>query len=86
MPHGSDCLSFFLPMPTCSHISGKDVKNGTLVSLLIAAEVKCVRLCFTLILAQASCVDSVPLSSFTSMEPRYCGKDTNECSGEDIEA
>lgn len=28
--------------------------------------------CFTLILAQASCVDSVPLSSFTNMEPRYC--------------
>lgn len=42
-------------------------------------EVKCVRLCFTLILAQASCVDSVPLSSFTSMEPRYCGKDTDIC-------
>lgn len=42
------------------------------------AEVKCVRMCFTLILAQASCVDSVPLSSFTSMEPRYCRKDTNK--------
>lgn len=31
----------------------------------------CARPCLTLILAHASCVDSVPLSSFTSMEPRY---------------
>lgn len=36
-----------------------------------------VRLSFTLILAQASCVDSVPLSSFTNIEPKYCWKHTN---------
>lgn len=36
-----------------------------------------VRLSFTLILAQASCVDSVPLSSFTNIEPKYCWKYTN---------
>lgn len=34
--------------------------------------------CHTRILAQASCVDSVPLSSLISMEPRYC----NEIEGE----
>lgn len=34
--------------------------------------------CHTRILAQASCVDSVPLSSLISMEPRYC----NEMKGE----
>lgn len=38
--------------------------------------------CHTRILAQASCVDSVPLSSLISMEPRYC----NEMEGKDITA
>lgn len=30
----------------------------------------------TRILAQASCVDSVPLSSLISIEPRYCKETT----------
>lgn len=54
-------------------------------SSLTTAEVKFVKLCFTLILAQASCVDSVPLSSFTSMEPKYCGKEEHKHAQENIQ-
>lgn len=55
----------------CPQTSAVDANDAGFQTI---AGIECVRLRFTLILAQASCVDSVPLSSFTSMEPRYCEK------------
>lgn len=60
-----------LAISACPQTSAIDVNDAGFQTI---AQIECVRLCFTLILAQASCVDSVPLSSFTSMEPRYCEK------------